>query len=244
MAPRGKLLAIEGIDGAGKRTQIDLLSRVLTERRVKHVRISFPRYESFFGGMVGRFLNGQFGPLEQVDPHFSALLFAGDRLEAKAELEQKLASGATVVADRYIASNLAHQTARVAPERRDAFLAWLRHLEYKIYRLPQEELVVYLRLPASAAQERITKKGTRDYTKLRQDIQEADLAHLEQAAQVYHKLARAPNWVAVECYDASSQRMRTPEEIHRALVAAIEKRAPRLLRAARKKARKRTKWRK
>ncbi len=48
------------------------------------MRISFPRYESSFGKLVARYLNGEFGSLETVDPHFSALLYAGDRLEAKA----------------------------------------------------------------------------------------------------------------------------------------------------------------
>ncbi len=238
MARHNTLLAIEGIDGSGKRTQIELLSRVLRQRRVRHVRISFPRYESSFGGMVGRFLDGQFGPLEQVNPYFSALLFANDRLEAKPKLEQAFRTGAMVIADRYVASNLAHQGARVARERRDAFLAWLRHVEYGVYQLPAEDLVVYLRLPASVAQGLVEKKAARGYTQLQKDIQEANLAHLEQAAHVYDRLARAKNWVTVECYDASRRQMRTPEEIHADVVQAVTKRLPQLFRArgtARKK---------
>ena len=101
---RGRLIAIEGIDGSGKRTQMDLLAAALRARGVEPVQVSFPRYESFFGKMVGRFLNGEFGQLEQVDPHFSALLYAGDRFEAKTLLESSLAAGQTILADRYIAS--------------------------------------------------------------------------------------------------------------------------------------------
>ena len=144
-------MAVEGIDGSGKRTQIDLLSRVLEARGVAHVRYSFPRYESSFGRLVARYLNGEFGRLDSVDAHFSALLFAGDRFESKAELEAALAEGKTVLADRYIGSNLAHQTARVSPQRREEFLSWLRRLEYGIYGLPAEDLVIYLRLPAVEA---------------------------------------------------------------------------------------------
>ena len=235
MTRRNKLLAIEGIDGSGKRTQIELLSRVLKQRRVRHVRISFPRYESSFGSMVGRFLDGQFGPLEQVNPYFSALLFANDRLEAKPDLEKAFRSGAMVIADRYVASNLAHQGARVARERRDAFLAWLRHVEYRIYQLPVEDLVIYLRLPATVAQELVGKKAARGYTRLQKDIQEANLAHLEQAAQVYDGLARAKNWVTVECHDAARRQMRAPEEIHADVVQAVAKRLPQLFRAPRGK---------
>ena len=67
--------------------------------------------------MVAQFLNGEFGPLESVDPHFSALLYAGDRRESRAALESALAAGKMLLADRYIASNLAHQGARVPPRK-------------------------------------------------------------------------------------------------------------------------------
>src|SRR5712692_8744051 len=152
MASRGKFIAIEGIDGSGKRTQIDLLSGVLDARALHYVRFSFPRYESSFGRLVARYLNGEFGSLDAVDAHFSALLYAGDRFESKAELEAALNAGKTVLADRYIGSNLAHQTAHVSPQRREEFLSWLKRVEYGIFGLPQEDLVVYLRLPAVEAQ--------------------------------------------------------------------------------------------
>src|SRR5271169_6709206 len=142
MTPRGKLIALEGIDGSGKRTQLDLLARALGAQGRATLQISFPRYESSFGKLVARYLNGEFGSLETVDPHLSALLYAGDRLEAKPELESALAAGKIVLADRYVGSNLAHQSERVPPERRDEFLAWLRHLEYGLYGLPVEDLVV------------------------------------------------------------------------------------------------------
>src|SRR5580658_10784677 len=113
MASRGKLIALEGIDGSGKLTQLDLLARELDARGLATFRISFPRYESFFGKLVGSYLNGDFGALDAVDPHFSALLYAGNRLEAKPDLQAALAAGQTIIADRYIGSNLAHQTGRV-----------------------------------------------------------------------------------------------------------------------------------
>src|ERR1019366_6507631 len=106
MTPRGRLIALEGIDGSGKRTQLDLLARELDARGLATMRISFPRYESSFGKLVARYLNGEFGSLKAVDPHLSALLYAGDRLEAKAELESGLAAGKIVLADRYICSKL------------------------------------------------------------------------------------------------------------------------------------------
>ena len=122
MASRGKLIALEGIDGSGKLTQLDLLARELDSRGLPTFRISFPRYESFFGKLVGRYLNGEFGELGAVDPHLSALLYAGDRLEAKPEIETALSAGKIVLADRYIGSNMAHQSARVPAGEREAGL--------------------------------------------------------------------------------------------------------------------------
>ena len=224
MPQRGKFIAIEGIDGSGKRTQIELLGRVLESRGVAHVRYSFPRYESTFGHLVARYLNGEFGPLEAVDAHFSALLYAGDRYECKAELEAALVAGKTVLADRYIGSNLAHQTARVGAQRREEFLSWLKKLEYGIYGLPAEDLVIYLRLAAVEAQRLIGLKSAREYTDLQRDLQEADLKHLEQAALVYDRLATEPNWVTIECFDSSTGALRPPDTIHRAALAAVEAR--------------------
>ena len=93
MPARGKLIVLEGIDGSGKRTQLEALARELSARQIVSTSISFPRYEGFFGKLVARFLNGEFGSLAAVDPHFSALLYAGDRLESKPALEASLASG-------------------------------------------------------------------------------------------------------------------------------------------------------
>jgi dTMP kinase len=224
MPARGKFIALEGIDGSGKRTQMELLANELAKRGIAHVRVSFPRYESFFGAMVAQFLNGDFGPLEAVDPHFSALLYACNRLETKPMLQGELAAGKTVLADRYIGSNLAHQTARVPLEQRENFLAWLRRLEYEVYGLPAEDLVVYLRLPAAEAQRLVGTKGARDYTKRQRDLLEADLAHLEAASEIYDRLSREPNWATIECFDLVRQELRAPGEIHQAVMAAVDAR--------------------
>src|SRR5712691_12935245 len=121
MTAPGKLIAIEGIDGSGKRTQVELLTLSLKARGQSVFPTGFPQYDSWFGKMVGQFLNGELGPLESVDPHFTALLYAGDRFEAKPRLETALDEGKIVLVDRYIGSNLAHQTARAAPAKRADF---------------------------------------------------------------------------------------------------------------------------
>ena len=221
----GRLIAIEGIDGSGKRTQMDLLHGVIAAGEGGHSVYStgFPQYDSWFGKMVGQFLNGDLGSLESVDPHFTALLYAGDRFEAKSKLEAALNNGQIVLVDRYVGSNLAHQTARVPPDKRAEFRNWIEHLEYGIYGLPREDLILYLRVPPSEAQKLVGQKSKRNYTTAKQDILEASLRHLEQAADMYDLLARKAPWVTIECFDAARDAMRLPKEIAQDVLAAVNK---------------------
>jgi dTMP kinase len=222
MTTPGKLIAVEGIDGSGKRTQVDLLTLTLKARGHSIYSTGFPQYDSWFGKMVGKFLNGEFGSLEAVDPHFTALLYAGDRFEAKYKLEAALDGGQIVLVDRYIGSNLAHQTARVPPQDRSEFLAWIEHLEYGIYGLPRESLILYLRVPPLEAQRLVTLKSARSYTSAQKDLQEASLHHLQDAAEMYDSLSRSVPWATIQCFDATLSAMREPEEIALEVLAAVE----------------------
>ena len=249
MFARGKFIVLEGIDGSGKRTQLEMLARTFASRGIAFTRMSFPQYDGFFGKIVARFLNGEFGSLGAVDAHFSALLYAGDRLEAKPQIEAALRKGLVVLADRYIGSNLAHQGARVPSKKRGDFLRWLEQLEYGVYGLPREDLVIYLRMPPSEAHRLVGQKSARGYTRLQRDLQEANMAHLETASEVYDELARRQNWVRIECAGASRERigkietrasrklgrtprsrkpgaisLRSPEIIHEEILAAVRAR--------------------
>ncbi len=111
-----------------------------------------------------------------------------------------------------------------SPEQRNEFIAWLKHVEYGIYGLPVEDLVVYLRIPAPEAFRLIGLKAPRSYTSLRHDILEADVTHLEQTAGIYDRLATEPNWVRIDCTNLASGILYSPEEIHQAVLDAVESR--------------------
>lgn len=222
MSTRGLLIAIEGIDGSGKHTQARLLEQSLLTQGLAVYATGFPQYESWFGCMVGKFLNGEFGSLQSVDPHFSALLYAGDRFEAKPRIESALNEGKIVLVDRYVASNLAHQVARAPAKARSEFLRWIEHLEYSIYGLPREDLILYLRVPPSQAQKLVARKSERNYTRETHDLQEKSLRHLEDAAEMYDMLSRSRPWATIQCYDAQNNALRLLEDIAAEVLAAVQ----------------------
>lgn len=209
------LIAIEGIDGSGKGTQAQLLMERFLAADIEAVLYSFPQYgKNPFGTGVGRYLNGDFGNMDQVSPELASLLYAGDRFVAKAEMEELLARRITIVCDRYIDSNLAHQVARVPPEKQAGLTGWIQDIEYGVYQIPRPDLVVYLDMPVDKAIVHVNQKMKRRYTDKKADLHEADPAYLQRTADVYKRLisnydARA---VTIECRDGATL-VRKPEYI-------------------------------
>jgi len=190
VAQRGKLIAIEGIDGSGKGTQTARLVEALSRTGRRCTSLSFPRYsDTFFGARIGDFLNGRFGSLADVDPFLAAMLFAGDRFESKPVLDQALASHDVVILDRYVASNVAHQAGKRTGHEGRRLTEWIERLEFDVYGLPHPDGVLLLDLPARDAQNLIAKKSARNYTEKAADLQEADAVYLENVRQVYLDLA-------------------------------------------------------
>ena len=207
------LIAIEGIDGSGKGTQARRLCEWLPTQGKSTALVSFPRYsETHFGATIGRFLNGEFGQLDQVDPLLAATLYAADRFESKGHLQELLADNDVVVADRYVASNMAHQGAKKNGEERTQLLEWIARTEFGVFDLPRAHLVIHLDLPAETAQELIARKSKRDYTDKAADLQEADREYLASVRQSYLDLAAADDsWQTVSLLDGD--RLKSIEEV-------------------------------
>lgn len=199
------LIAVEGIDGSGKGTQARRLYDRLLESDVRAALLSFPRYEAtLFGRAIGQFLNGRFGKLDEVNPFLVSLLYAGDRFESRRVLDEARRSHDVVILDRYVPSNIAHQSAKLSGAERQELRDWIKQIEYGIYELPRPDLVLLLDLPVPQAQELIAQKARRSYTDKAADLQEADGHYLDCVRSAYWELAETePNWSVVNCLSSN-----------------------------------------
>lgn len=216
------LIVLEGIDGSGKGTQAALLVDWLNAAGRSAALLSFPRYrDTFFGARIGEFLNGDYGPLDQLHPWLISLLYAGDRFESRSMLDRLRNEHQIVVLDRYVPSSLAHQVAKCAPGDRARLRNWIEELEYRIYGVPRPDLVVLLDCPIAVSQQLIRKKHVRSYTNRETDLQEADTDYLERVRRVYLELAAAEQtWVTVPV--VSDGELRSVVSIHEEVRRAVE----------------------
>lgn len=219
---KGRLIVIDGGDGSGKTTQSELLINYLQNKGIKVKYMDFPRYyTSFHGRIVGRFLSGEFGGLDVVSPYLASLAYALDRASAKEEMDAWLSSGGTIISNRYATSNMAHQGARLPAEKRKEFENWIDELEYKVHKIPREDIVVYLYVPWKIGFELTKKKAERKYINGGQDIAEKDIAHRQEAEKMYLALAKSRNnWVVIDC--VKSGKILPKEEVHELVIKTLK----------------------
>ena len=143
------LIVLEGLDGAGKSTQVKRLKEYLQQRCGSLEYIHFPRYEApVYGDLITRFLKGEFGSIEAVHPQLVALLFAEDRHGAAPAMREALAQGKTVLLDRYVYSNIAYQCAKLQNlQERRRLRDWIFNTEYGHFELPEPDLNLFLDVP-------------------------------------------------------------------------------------------------
>jgi len=168
------IVAIEGADGAGKATAAAGLVDRLALRGFSAEVISFPRYATTVGGYaLGEFLSGRLP--RAVSAEAAAVLYALDRLESRTEIESAAKRSEVLVMDRYIASNMAYQAAKVSQSDSERLMEWVIRLETGLFALPKPDLSIYLDTPLEVAQELILRKRPRDYTERNLDEYEGDL---------------------------------------------------------------------
>ena len=221
------LIVMEGLDGAGKSTQVKKLKEYLAQRCGELEYIHFPRYDApVYGDLISRFLRGDFGSNEQVHPQLVALLFAEDRHGAAPAIRQALRDGKTVLLDRYVYSNIAYQCAKLKdPQERERLRDWVFDTEYGAFDLPVPDLNLFLDVPIgfvrkSLSQERIG--NDRDYLEGAQDIHEASIAFQQDVRSIYVAQTRLDrHFLRIDCADAAGE-MLPPDAIFAKVRATID----------------------
>lgn len=211
-------IVLEGLDGAGKSTQIEKLRQMLSSRGVESEYVHFPRFDApVYGELIARFLRGEFGGVDAVDPYLVALIFAGDRAEAAPQIRAWLAEGKAVILDRFVYSNVGFQCAKLpAGEQRDRLMAWILDLEFRHNRLPRPDVSLFLDVPFAFTERKLSEAREGDdraYLQGGKDIHEESLALQQSVREVYLSAAEKDAALRiVDCRDAQGG-MASPDGI-------------------------------
>lgn len=183
-------IVIEGLDGAGKSTQVSLIREELKKRGLESEYLHFPRFDSpVYGDLIARFLRGELGDLSSVDPYIVALLYAGDRKNASQKIKEWLDSGKYVIVDRYVYSNIAYQCAKIEDQSQSEILRrWILELEYDHNKIVKPDVTLFLDVPFDFTVNKLSQEregDDREYLKGKRDIHEESLTLQEKVRRVY-----------------------------------------------------------
>ncbi len=215
---RMKLFVIEGVDGAGKSTQIKLLREFFSQKGYSCEYLHFPRTDApYFGELIGRFLRGEFGSLDEVDPYLVAMLYAGDRKDASGIISQWLHEDKIVLLDRYTYSNVAYQCAKLGDTQSQSKLReWILHLEFEHFAIPKPDINIFLDVPFAYTRKKLMDARTGDdraYLNGSVDIHEESLSFQKKVRDIYLDVSRSDNSLEVVNCGISDDAILSPEEI-------------------------------
>jgi len=223
MSLQGKIIVIEGTDGSGKQTQTERLKERLEKEGYKVYTTSFPNYQSDSSAAVRMYLNGQIKPnATDVSAKAASIFYAVDRyITYKKEIEPVYEDGKyVIVLDRYVASNIIHQGAKLIAAIPDeeqrkqelsGFIKWLDGIEQEDFGIPRADIVIYLKVPLDYTTALRAKRANKITGGEKQDIHESDNSHLKNASESGELAAELLNWEVIDCVKDSE--MRTIEDI-------------------------------
>lgn len=224
---KGKLIVIDGTDGSGKATQVALLEGALKKEGYKVKLVDFPEYyNNFFGKFIGHCLTEQYYNFINVHPKIASVLYAADRFESSEQIRKYLSEGYLVLANRYVSSNQIHQGGKIKNlTKRKAFLGWLDEMEYKVFKIPRPDLVLYLSVPFELSQKMIkerNKNSKRNYTGNKKDVHEIDVEFQKNSRASALWLSKVlPNFIKIDC--DFKKEILSREEIHQKVLLEIKK---------------------
>ncbi len=221
------LIVLEGLDGAGKSTQVKKLKTYLESICNELTYIHFPRYDApVYGDLISRFLRGDFGSNEAVHPQLVALLFAEDRHGAAPRMKEVLAAGGTVLLDRYVYSNIAYQCSKLtSAEEKEELREWIFNTEYGDFSLPKPDLNIFLDVPIGFVEQRLNDSRSgddRSYLEGAQDIHEADIEFQKNVRAMYQRQCELDSkFIRIDCADEAGE-MLPPDAIFAKIRAVVD----------------------
>lgn len=207
----GKLIVFEGTDGSGKSTQFKLLCDRLKQEGIDFNKIIFPQYSEPSSALLRMYLNGDFGrdPMD-VNAYAASAFFAVDRFASyRLKWKKYYENGGIMLSDRYTTSNAVHQASKIEPSLRNEFFAWLSDFEYRLFELPEPNVVIYLDMPTETAIKLLREREAEERAK--GDIHEIDVDYLKKCSETAKEAARFYGWRRIDC--APGGKLRTVDDI-------------------------------
>ncbi|MFI3324731.1 MAG: deoxynucleoside kinase [Clostridia bacterium] len=193
------LYVLEGLDGSGKGTQFKLLMQRLINDGENCIKIDFPNYESNSSALVKMYLNGEFSQNpKDVNAYAVSTFYAVDRFASfQKDWKQDYLDGKTIIANRYVSSNIVFQMTKLPKDKWDKFISWLDNLEHEKFGLPRADKVIYLDMPIHISQKLMSNRYDGDESK--KDIHESNLNFLQECRECALYAAKKLDWTVINC---------------------------------------------
>lgn len=215
-----KLIIIEGLDGSGKSTQIELLQKYFENEHIEYKKIKLPDYDSPSSTLVNMYLAGEFGKnANDVNAYVASAFYAVDRFASyKLKWGKDYENGTLILADRYATSNSIYQMEKIDESKWDEYLDWSADFEYEKIGIPRPDVVIYLDMPVEISQKLMT--GRYNGNESKKDVHEADVAFLNKCRKSALYTAQKQDWKIVSCSDGENP---LPiDEIHKKIVDIVK----------------------
>ncbi len=219
-------IVVEGLDGAGKSTQVSVLTSWLQSQGMDVEYLHFPRFSApLYGELIAKFLRGELGDINSVSPELIALIYAGDRADASALIKGWQRDSKVVLVDRYVLSNIAYQCAKVRDANYSELKSWILSMEYEHFKIARPDVTIFLDVPFKFTEEKLSSQREgedREYLHGKDDIHEASLSFQERVREVY--LAHSQeHYHIVECADNITGEMLSIEDIAQKIQTIVKK---------------------
>lgn len=207
-----KIIVLEGLDGSGKSTQIELIKKYFEDHGLTYAYLHFPIYNhNEASKVIAAYLRGEFGNINEVDPVFVANIYAMDRYLYLPTLQKQISENDVILLDRYVFSNMAFQGAKYTTGAQSSIIRdWINEFEFGFLELPYPDLNIFFDVPLEFIKERlnIREEGdTREYLNGKKDIHEGDFEFQKRVRENYLELKDYQGFKIIPT------ELMTPEEI-------------------------------